>query len=106
MLNHLRSIKICLGCHDPLFIGKNISNNKFLRSDYRCKHCSTLQAGGLCHSLPINKQFALGMKQHRVDLLKKIDSYKGKVGRPPKIVAELKLFIKKLNKAIKEHEKK
>jgi hypothetical protein len=46
------------------------------------------------------------MKQHRVTLIKQIDSYKGKVGRPPKIVAELKLFLKKLNKTIKQHEKK
>ena len=101
----MKKIRHCLGCHELLAIGKNITENYWANSDYKCKYCRTLQAGGFCKSLTINKQFAHGMKQHRVALLKQIDSYTGRVGRPPLLLAELKLFLKALNKSIKKHDK-
>lgn len=84
----------------------NITENYWSNSDYKCRYCRKLQAGGLLKGISINLQIAHGMKQHRVTLIKQIDNFSGRVGRPPLLLGELKLFLKKLNKAIKQHDNK
>jgi len=102
----MKKIKHCLGCNELLVIGVNIVESRFNRSDYKCFLCRKVQMGSFSKTLPIAQQFAHGMKMHRVKLNKQINSLTGKVGRPPKLITELRLFLKQLNKTIKHHEKK
>ena len=103
-LNQDRAIKLCLDCHDPLKISSNITEARFKRSEYLCISCKYIRAGSYSKVKPINQQLAHGMKIYRVKLIKLIDSFTGRVGRPPNLINELKLHLRSINRSIKKHE--
>lgn len=103
-LNLGRKIKLCLDCHSPLVVDSNITTSRLKRSEYICTSCKYIRAGSFSKTKTIDQQLAHGIKIHRVRVIKFITSLTGRVGRPPKLLAELRLHLRSINRSIKRHD--